>query len=150
MERFGITAGGQLLELCRFGGIGVVLGVVYDLFRLTRLLTKPPARRIFLQDILYFALAAAITQVLALPVSHGRVRVFHLLALAAGAAAYYLTAGRLIFWLAQHLVAAVERLLGAIAARLPRPTGKYREKVRKTAKKVWIFLKNRLQPPHNI
>ena len=45
MERFGITTGGQLLELCRFGGIGVVLAVVYDLFRLTRLLTKPPARR---------------------------------------------------------------------------------------------------------
>ncbi|MBO5797019.1 MAG: spore cortex biosynthesis protein YabQ [Clostridia bacterium] len=150
MERFGITTGGQLLELCRFAGIGVVLGVVYDLFRLIRLLTKPPARRIFLQDLLYFALAAALTQVLALPVSHGRVRVFHLLALAVGATAYYLTVGRLVYWLAQHLVVGIEAVLQKISARLPRPTGKYRKKVKKTAKKVWNFFKNRLQPPHNI
>lgn len=150
MERFGITAGGQLLELCRFAGIGVVLGVVYDLFRLLRLLTKPPARRIFLQDLLYFALAAAVTQLLALPISHGRVRVFHLLALAVGAVAYYLTVGRLLFWLAQHLVAGVEAVFRRVEALLPRPTGKLRKKAAEIAKKIRKICKNRLQLPHNI
>lgn len=157
MERFGITVGGQLLELLRFAGIGVVLGVLYDLFRILRLLTKPPARRIFFEDLLYFALAAALTQLLALPVSHGRVRLFHLLALLLGFALYYLTAGRLLYWLAGRLVAGLEAVIGwfqrlfrKIAARLPRPQGKWRKKMAEIAKKFLKICKNRLQLPHKV
>ena len=157
MERFGISVSSQLLELLRFAGVGVLLGVLHDLFRLIRLLTKPPARRIFWQDLLFFALAAALTQLLALPISSGRVRLFHLLSLLVGAAAYYLTVGRVIYWLACRLAAGLEavfawaqRLFRRIGHRLPRPQGKWRKKGAEIAKKVWKICKNRLQLPRNI
>ncbi len=109
MERFGISVGSQLLEAVRFAGVGILLGVWYDLFRLVRLLTAPSARRIFVQDILFFASSAAVTLLMALSVSSGRVRVFHLLALAAGFFCYYQTVGRLAYAVAKRLVRALSR-----------------------------------------
>lgn len=110
MERFGISVGGQLLEAVRFAGVGILLGVWYDLFRLFRLLTRPPARRIFVQDLLFFAGAAAITLLLSLPISSGWVRVYHLMALAVGFFCYYQTVGRLIYATARALLRLNERV----------------------------------------
>ncbi len=109
MERFGISVGSQLLEAVRFAGVGILLGVWYDLFRLVRLLTAPSARRIFVQDILFFASSAAATLLLALAVSSGRVRVFHLLALAVGFFCYYQTIGRLLYAVAKRIARALSR-----------------------------------------
>lgn len=108
MERFGITVGGQLLEAVRFAGVGVLLGLWYDVFRLLRLLTRPGARRIFLHDLLFFASAAAVTLLCSLPISSGHIRLFHLFATAVGFVAYYQTVGRLAYAMARLLVRALE------------------------------------------
>lgn len=108
MERFGITVGGQLLEAVRFAGVGVLLGLWYDVFRLLRLLTRPNARRIFLHDLLFFASAAAVTLLCSLPISSGHIRLFHLLSVAVGFVAYYQTVGRLVYAVARLLVRLLE------------------------------------------
>ena len=152
MERFGITVSGQLLELCQFGGVGLLLGVVYELFRLLRLLTRATARGVFLQDVLYFVLAAAITQVLALPISSGRVRLVHFLALILGFALYYFTVGQIVYRLMRLVVYGVQ----VLGARLSRPVHSLfawlahlltvsGEKMRKIAKKIKKIFKNPLQ-----
>lgn len=110
MERFGLSVGGQMLEAVRFAGIGILLAVVYDLFRLCRLFGTPSPHRVFFEDVLFFALAAVLTLLLSLPVSHGVVRVFHLLALTLGFFSYYHTVGRLIYTAARRLTRTFRRL----------------------------------------
>ncbi|MBE6768962.1 MAG: hypothetical protein E7549_08695 [Ruminococcaceae bacterium] len=97
MERFGITAWGQTREWLLFLAVGAALGVWYDLFRIGRLFGSPTAWRVFWQDIAAAAGAAFLTVTAALPISNGQVRPLHLLAAALGAAAYYLTVGRLLY-----------------------------------------------------
>ncbi len=153
MERFGISVGGQLLEAVRFAGIGVLLGVWYDLFRLVRLLTRPPAWRIFVQDMLYFCSAAAVTMLLALPVSSGRIRLFHLLALTIGAVCYYFTVGRLVYRIARLLdrvLRWIGRVFGHIFDRLAGWGGHLCEKLKNIFKKAALFWKNRLQLDHKM
>lgn len=148
MERFGISVGGQLLEALRFAGVGILLGVWYDLFRLVRLLTAPSARRIFGQDMLFFASSAAITLLLALPISSGRVRAFHLLALMTGFFCYYQTLGRLFYAVAKRIArgsaqigrlmrrAAVKRrtrVRERMAARTAKNAAEKDKKIQKTA-----------------
>lgn len=134
MERFGISVGSQLLEAVRFAGVGILLGVWYDLFRLVRLLTAPSARRIFVQDILFFASAAAITLLLALPISSGRVRVFHLLALAVGFFCYYQTVGRLLYTVAKRIARGLSR--GAWRVRHAAAKGRERARERVAARRT--------------
>lgn len=131
MERFGLSVGGQLLEAVRFAGIGILLAVVYDLFRLCRLFGTPSPRRVFFEDVLFFALAAALTLLLSLPVSHGVVRVFHLLALTLGFFSYYHTVGRLIYAAARRPARALRRLRNR--RRVQSPPHKKRKKISKTA-----------------
>ena len=153
MERFGISPGGQGTELLCFCGVGALLGGIYDLLRLWRILTSPPARRVFWQDLLFFTLAAALTQLLALPVSSGRIRLFHLLAIGLGAFLYLETAGRLTLPLFRLIRRGWDGVCGWI-----RPLGapirsgwqKAGEKGVKILKKVWKKLKNLLHLPHKI
>lgn len=152
MERFGITVGSQLLEVIRFAGVGVLLGLWYDLFRLLRLLTRPPARRIFVEDLLFFAGAAAATLLLALPISSGRIRLFHLLALTVGFICYYHTVGRLLYRIARLLVGLLERLamlaqrfssgVAAVGRRLWQKRPRFVERI---WKKVQKNVRNRLK-----
>lgn len=110
MERFGITVSGQTLELVRFAAVGVALGVWYDLFRLLRLLLKPPVWRVFLADVLFFATAAVWTQLAALPICQGAVRPVHLAAMAVGFAVYYHTVGRVMYGIARQILGLVRRI----------------------------------------
>ena len=160
MERFGISVGGQLLEMVRFAGVGILIGIWYDGFRLFRLVNRPSAWRVFWQDLLFFAGAAAITLLLSLPISSGRVRLFHLMALAIGFTCYYQTVGRLIYVTARWLVRLMgwlsglarrlsDRVGGGVRRRLTAPRSraqvKKEKKPAKSAKKVQKNLKNRLK-----
>lgn len=68
---------------------GLVLGVVYDLFRIWRILFRSGRRAVFFQDVLYLFAAALFTFLLALSVSTGEVR-------------FYLIAGEAVGWLLYH------------------------------------------------
>lgn len=150
MERFGISAGGQLLETLRFGGVGVLLAAVYGLFRLWRLLFSPGPVRLFWQDILYAMIAALFTQAAALPITGGRVRGIHVLSMAVGFAAWHLTAGRLFHRLAAGIIGQIRRLFrrfNRLFARLWQPLEEKRQNLMKKAK---VFCKKHLRFPMHL
>lgn len=138
MERFGISPGGQGAEFLGFCGVGILLAALYDLFRLWRVLTSPPPRRVFFQDLLFFVLAAALTQLGALPVSRGKIRLFHLLAIGLGGLVYGQTAGRLtlpLFRLIRRGWEGLGRAIARPADRMARFWKKKRASRQKNAKK---------------
>ena len=142
MERFGITAWGQTRELLWFVAVGLLLGLWYELFRVWRLFGRHTARRIFFQDIAAAVGAALITQLLALPISSGRVRVVHLLCLLLGWAAYYGTLGRLIYGVLRFAARRIRR--GWYAAK------KRQKNFKIKCKKGEKTCKNHLQPTDDL
>ena len=141
MERFGITVSGQRLELIRFAVVGITLGAWYDVFRLLRLVVHPRPWRIFFQDLLFFASAAAVTLLAALPISSGVIRPSHLLALVVGFTVYYHTVGRLLYQTMRLFVRFLEELAHKLACGVRRLT----EPFLRFTKKVLQICKNRLQ-----
>ncbi|MBR4051387.1 MAG: spore cortex biosynthesis protein YabQ [Clostridia bacterium] len=75
-------------------GFGFILGFLYDIFRIVRVLVIKNNRAIPVQDIAYFLLCSVLTFVFLLVVNNGRFRFNILIALVSGFAVYYLTVGR--------------------------------------------------------
>ena len=98
-----VTLSSQLLGLGMAALTGVALAAVYDMLRITRILFRTGRAVMYVQDILYGAIAALVTFLLALAVNSGEVRFYMILGEAAGMAAYFLTVGRLTAGIAKRL-----------------------------------------------
>ena len=128
-------------------GFGTLLGLVYDFFRLIRLLTADRKHAVFLQDLLFLVVSAFLTVLFLLVVNHGSLRLYILLAMAAGFFAYYSTLsrvimplGRLLFhllrkgiWFLARVICAPFRLALRIFSRLQRKIAKITKKRKKQA-----------------
>lgn len=76
-------------------GFGFILGLIYDIFRIVRVLIIKNNKAIPVQDIAFFSLCAIFTFVFLLVVNNGRFRFNILVALVSGFCVYYLTLGRI-------------------------------------------------------
>lgn len=101
-----ITNGQQLNELFLSCGLGFLLGAFYDIFRVMRLVMKPGAKAVFVQDMVFFLTSAIATFLFALAVMDGELRFYLFIGLIAGFCAYYFTIGRLVMRCAGAVVAA--------------------------------------------
>ena len=81
----------QTLVFVQTVGFGFLLGALYDLCRLVRLLTG--SRRIAVWDVAFGAVSAAAAFLFALTQDGGKVRTYLLAAIGAGFAAWYFCAG---------------------------------------------------------
>lgn len=152
----GITNGGQLNELFLSCGLGFLLGVYYDVFRVARLVMRSSKRVIFFQDLFFFVSAAVLTFFFALSVMGGELRFYLFFGSGLGFAAYYLTIGRLVmlcagavakavlcawrwFW---QMVFAPFRLLARL---LRKPLKRLAQIGEKSGKKLSLFLKKGLK-----
>lgn len=75
-------------------GFGFILGLIYDIFRIVRVLVIKNSKAIPVQDIAYFLICGILTFVFLLVVNNGRFRFNILVALVTGFFIYYLTLGR--------------------------------------------------------
>ncbi len=96
--------------------IGVILAAVYTVFAVLRELSPPGRVLLFLSDVLFTAIAAAVNFVFALSQTHGKIRGYSLLAQAAAFFLLYLTAGRFIKHSAGRIRDAFQRAVGRISA----------------------------------
>lgn len=112
----GFTNTEQLRELFLCGGMGFLLGLYYDVFRLLRLLLPAPAPVVFLQDVLFFITGAGAVFLFALAVTDGALRAYLFAGLAAGFGAYRCTVGRLVIRWTARLLRTIRRFLSAVAA----------------------------------
>lgn len=156
-----ITNSGQLLELLQAAGMGVLLGLYYDVYRVIRIVMRPSARVIFIQDVAFFSTASLLTFLFLLTINGGQLRVYLLLGILTGFVIYYVTIGRLVVRFADVVTKAIAFLWGAfwravswpfrrIGRLLGRPIRKLLSAGKKMSEKFWKFLKKRLKPEHNL
>lgn len=130
----GFTNPEQLRDVFLCGGMGFLLGLYYDGFRLFRLFVRPPRWAVFLQDVCYCVTAAVVIFLFALAVTDGQLRLFLPVGLLVGFLAYRQTVGRVLLWCGAWIRRRIKRLAGRLAAK--RAARKISEKNhRKKAKK---------------
>ena len=89
------TNADQLREVFLSCGMGFLLGVLDDGFRLVRRYLIPPKVIVFLLDILYAAVSAFLVFLFCLAMTQGRVRFYTLLAVLCGLVVYRITVGKM-------------------------------------------------------
>jgi len=103
----------QLMELLLSAGMGLLLGMYYDVFRVIRIVQQPSARIIFVQDVLFFATSAVITFLFTMTINGGQLRLYIMAGLLAGFLVYYMTIGRLVVRFAKMVTSAISRAWSA-------------------------------------
>lgn len=106
----GFSNAKQLWEAFLSGGMGFLLGLYYDVFRIWRKLTRPSSVVVFFQDCLFFATAAVAVFFFSLTMTDGTVRSYVLLGTAIGFFAYRHTVGNGILWLFDRLLCILRRI----------------------------------------
>ena len=76
-------------------GLGFLLGIVYDLFRVVRMAFTMRRAGVFIQDVLFFLTCAAVTFVFLLAVNQGEIRGFIIAGEGLGFLIYYFSFGLL-------------------------------------------------------
>lgn len=113
--------------------IGALLGVIYDIFRIIRIAVQISERDnangnaksakmretfsfiiIFIEDILFFIIAAIITILFIFMVNNGQVRLFAITGEILGFTVYYFTVGRVVKALAERIIALIRLFIRLI------------------------------------
>lgn len=124
--------------------LGGVIGVLYDVFRVSRVAFRLSWLLVLLQDILFFLLSALLLWWYFLLQSSGEVRIFAVLGVLLGWVIYFFTLGCLVMRLASFIIHGITRLIAAILT----PVKKIATAVKKTLckqAKLIISVKNRLK-----
>ncbi len=90
----GFTNAEQVYELFLSGGMGFLLGVYYDVFRIVRRLLRPSKITVFFQDCFFFSTAAVLVFLFSLSMTDGIVRWYVLFGVFCGFMSYRYTVGR--------------------------------------------------------
>lgn len=77
--------------------LGVVLGILYDVFRIIRMVINSKSVAIFIGDIVYFVISGIITFVFVLKLNGGESRFYILAGEGIGWIAYHLTLGNAVY-----------------------------------------------------
>jgi spore cortex biosynthesis protein YabQ len=114
------------LALLYSAGVGAVLGVLYDVFRIMRVAMKPSQKMpaglravynvigdaiIFFEDILFSIVASVVVTVFLFHINNGQVRWFVLAGAGIGFALYYITVGRLVIMCAEAIISFIRALI---------------------------------------
>lgn len=133
-------------------GVGLALCLLYDLFRILRLLWPPSQLLLFFEDVLYWVLSALVVFCFLLVRCDGSIRFFAVLGLILGWLGCHLTISRWIYrvsarlvkalramarWIRRHIFRPIARLLGWIYRLISRTL----KKLCRLVKKVPVFLK---------
>ncbi len=86
----------QFRGFCLSVGMGGLLGILLDLFRLVRIFAAPSRRSQFVLDVLYMLLCSGLTFVLSLAIHYGQLRLYMFLGEGIGFAAYMFSLGQIV------------------------------------------------------
>lgn len=132
-----VTLSSQLLSLGISVLVGLALAVVYDGFRVTRILFRTGKIAMYVQDILYGIAAAFATFLLALAVNYGEIRFYIIGGELIGMTVYFLTLGRITVRIAKWVHRICIKFALWLKINVSEPIKRFYEK-----KKVAIMLKN--------
>ncbi len=143
-----ITFADQTVSLLLAAGIGAVLCLLYDVFRLLRLALSSGRVAIFIEDVLWFFLSALVTYMLCLARCKGEVRGFIIIGEVLGFLLWRISASRGIMHIMKPAIKAGKRLSHRLESKMKavlRPiAGKAAEKIAKIKAKCKKILKKHL------
>lgn len=142
---YGIDLSVQLENMMPFIGLGLSLGVIYDIFGIVRCVCGKIRAAVFAVDFVYCIIAAVGTYLLFLGTTSGVVRLYLLLSEITGAAVYFATAGRLAGRVCNGIGVAVNAVLGKVFS----PFAALREKTALKTEKMRQKLFKNLQKSKN-
>lgn len=109
-----ISSSEQLRGLFLSVGFGFLLGVVYDVFRIIRLLITSKKTGVYIQDILYIIFCAFTSFIFILTVTGGNLRFYILLGCLTGWLVYYFSFGVFAMRVGDAAVRGIRRLFGFV------------------------------------
>ena len=104
--------------------LGVVLGIMYDVFRIIRMIINSKYIAIFIQDVLYFILGGVITFLFVLGVNSGNSRFYILAGEGIGWIVYHITLGELIYKCSNKIVTKLKDKIKAIKCKICKKSSK--------------------------
>lgn len=158
---YGITVAAQTKNLLLGLGLGFIIGIIYDIFRIIRLSISRGRTAVFIQDILFFLLFSGITFSFCLGVNNGEVRFYIIFAEVLGFLIYYFSFGSFVIKLSDTVISALRRFFSFVFKLFKTPVlfifrifslifGKISKFTRKSSKKVGKKLKFLLQRNYSL
>lgn len=114
---------------------GVGVGILYDVFRVLRLLFRPSAVAVFVEDLLFFFITAALTGMFIFTFHSGVIRLYIFVSAVAGAALWYMTLGRICYRLWRGVADKIRRFFAVLSAPLRKSMAKSRKKMNQMRQK---------------
>ena len=119
-------------------GFGFLLGILYDIFRVIRMIISGSKGFILFMDLLYFAVCTFLAFCFVLTVDSGRIRIYVAAGVILGWLVYYFSFGAIAMRVSSAVVRAFKRVFSAVAKPFKRLSGKIlrkREKIKNICKK---------------
>lgn len=101
--------------------VGAVFGLLYDVFRITRIAFSTSPGVVFVEDIVFFTVCAIVTFFFGLTVIDGMLRVFLIFGELSGAIVYYFTLGRLVMSISKKIITVVKAIINFMIKWIFRP-----------------------------
>lgn len=101
--------------------LGAALGVVYDVFRVLRLVGFKAFMLVFLEDILFFAICTISLFSFYMQFSDGKFRIYIFILAILGFIIYFLTVGKLVFFIIQKIYIFLVKIIKGIYKKLIYP-----------------------------
>ncbi len=108
------TLSEQLIQFGIAALVGVALGVVYDFFKVLRLIGLDFKIAAFVEDILFFLIATVTMFSYYMQITNGKFRIISLVAAALGFIVYSLTVEKVVFFIIKKIYALISKILGFI------------------------------------
>jgi len=94
--------------------VGAGIGVIYDIFRIIRIILPKTKTIIFFEDILFCLTAAPVMSIFIFNTGYGIVRGFSILGAIIGFSVYYFTVGKIIYRLSNIIINFIRKLLNCL------------------------------------
>ncbi|MEG0942360.1 MAG: spore cortex biosynthesis protein YabQ [Angelakisella sp.] len=154
----GISIAEQTAMFLRALLLGGIIGVVYDVFRVTRVAFKLSWSMVLLEDLLFFLLSAILLWRYFLEQGSGEVRIFAVLGVLLGWLLYFLTVGSLVIRASGIIIGVIAKMIAAVMVPLWEICGfikKYWNKLIKLIisgknclkSRLYMLYNNRKRPP---
>ncbi len=101
--------------------VGAALGLLYDVFRISRVAFPTSTQVVFVEDILFFIVCSLVTFFFGLTVIEGTLRFFLIIGELLGAILYYFTLGKLVMGVSKKIIEAIKAILKFIFKWILRP-----------------------------
>ena len=118
-----ISVVGELFLVLYSLAFGICVGILYDCFRVSRLVFHLNGIVVFIEDILFCLMVAASYFIFCFLFNHGQVRLYVTVTAILGWFVYYITIGKAVYFLIRKCMRAIGKLANRIKNRKkPVPT----------------------------